>query len=645
MNKINNILEAIENDVEKFDELKLVFIKSFNKLIQDEEELGNELCYLKDYGSDNSILMRSLKIIFDNEDFIKKFSLYEKYDFILNFNKTLKKISKNEEYKNVHLSDFINKNKNKETIWSFNKYDDDADFNETFKSYFNLINNNIDMLKTNDIENKYKINFFDINNSYKQNFLFKKDIYYKASLLGNLFMSLNDFNNNIVDFILNHEICEEKIFLKNARGYLILYLLFMFNQFKDDDVKNTCNKNLNSVLNFYKSKILNNNYYKEINEEYKIDSKILYNIICNIYSTANEDYDYSLRKRFIKINEETVISLLDITQGFFCLNDIKNNFQINNYKIDSLIFSESNMLNILLKPLKYKKVFENFVFKIGENDNLYFLNMFLNANFNEHKDIFYKHKDFILDKFLNNKDSEKFGLFIRKTLLSDEYYMFLLENGILNDEKQINFIKDKSMKGVFSLKNNLMPDILSDKMILMYENDDNNRLFGKSDLNNYASKIKELISIDEIEKIIELIKKEDEINIKTIKNITDNSNGLKKVSRKHSHLLKTSKIINKSQLINSFIVIAMKQYTINDYDESNRDKLQKMINNNKIFILENYILLTECISEQLLNNNNLYRNHLYMINCEDVSNRIDEIQKMIKFDINLTPSKKRIKNI
>ena len=43
MNKINNILEAIENDVEKFDELKLVFIKSFNKLIQDEEELGNEL--------------------------------------------------------------------------------------------------------------------------------------------------------------------------------------------------------------------------------------------------------------------------------------------------------------------------------------------------------------------------------------------------------------------------------------------------------------------------------------------------------------------------------------------------------------------------------------------------------------------------
>ena len=125
----------------------------------------------------------------------------------------------------------------------------------------------------------------------------------------------------------------------------------------------------------------------------------------------------------------------------------------------------------------------------------------------------------------------------------------------------------------------------------------------------------------------------------------DNKKGLKKVSRKHSHLLKTSKIINKSQLINSFIVIAMKQYTINDYDESNRDKLQKMINNNKIFILENYILLTECISEQLLNNNNLYRNHLYMINCEDVSNRIDEIQKMIKFDINLTPSKKRIKNI
>ena len=107
---------------------------------------------------------------------------------------------------------FTNEDKNKETIWSFNKYDDDADFNETFKSYFNLINNNIDMLKTNDIENKYKINFFDINNSYKQNFLFKKDIYYKASLLGNLFMSLNDFNNNIVDFILNHEICEEKIF-------------------------------------------------------------------------------------------------------------------------------------------------------------------------------------------------------------------------------------------------------------------------------------------------------------------------------------------------------------------------------------------------------------------------------------------------
>ena len=34
-----------------------------------------------------------------------------------------------------------------------------------------------------------------------------------------------------------------------------------------------------------------------------------------------------------------------------------------------------------------------------------------------------------------------------------------------------------------------------------------------------------------------------------------------------------------------------------------------------------------------------------MINCEDVSNRIDEIQKMIKLDINLVPSKKRIKNI
>ena len=645
MNKINNILEIIEGNVEKFDELKIIFIKSFNKLIQDEKELINELCYLKDYGSDNSILMHSLKIIFNDDDFVKYFSLYEKYDFILNFNKTLKKISKNEEYKNIQLSDFINEDKNKETIWSFNKYDDDADFNETFKSYFNLINNNIDILKTNDVENKYKINFFDINNNYKQNFLLKKDIYYKASLLGNLFMSLNDFNNNIVDFVLNNEICEEKIFLKNARGYLILYLLFMFNQFKDDDVKNTCNKNLNSVLNFYKSKILNNNYYKEINEEYKIDSKVLYNIICNIYSTANEDYDYSLGKRFIKINEEMVISLLDITQGFFCLNDINNNFQINNYKIDNLIFSASNMLNILLKPLKYKKVFENFVLKIGENDNLYFLNMFLNANFNEHKDIFYKHKDFILDKFLNNKDREKFGLFIRKTLLSDEYYMFLLENKILNDEKQINFIKDKSIKGIFSLKNNLMPSILSDKMMLMYENDDNNRLFGKNDLNNYASKLKELISIDEIEKIIELLKKEDEINIKTIKNITDNKKGLKKVSRKHSHLLKTSKIINKSQLINSFIVIAMKQYTINDYDESNRDKLQKMINNNKIFILENYILLTECISEQLLNNNNLYRNHLYMINCEDVSNRIDEIQKMIKFDINLTPSKKRIKNI
>ncbi len=419
----------------------------------------------------------------------------------------------------------------------------------------------------------------------------------------------------------------------------------MFNQFKDDDVKNTCNNNLNSVLNFYKSKILNNNYYKEINEEYKIDSKVLYNIMCNIYSTANEDYDYSLGKRFIKINEETVISLLDITQGFFCLNGIKNNFQINNYKIDNLIFSAYHMINILLKPLKYKKVFENFVLKIGENDNLYFLNMFLNANFNEHKDIFYKHKDFILDKFLNNKDSEKFGLFIRKTLLSDEYYMFLLENKILNDEKQINFIKDKSIKGIFSLKNNLMPSILSDKMMLMYENDDNNRLFGKNDLNNYASKLKELISIDEIEKIIELLKKEDEINIKTIKNITDNKKGLKKISRKHSMLLKTSKIINKSQLISSFIVIAMKQYTINDYDDENKNKLQKIINNNKIFILENYALLTECVSEQMLNNNNLYKNPLYMINCEDVSNRIDEIQKMIKLDINLVPSKKRIKNI
>ena len=88
-----------------------------------------------------------------------------------------------------------------------------------------------------------------------------------------------------------------------------------------------------------------------------------------------------------------------------------------------------------------------------------------------------------------------------------------------------------------------MPSILSDKMMLMYENDDNNRLFGKNDLNNYASKLKELISIDEIEKIIELLKKEDEINIKTIKNITDNKKGLKKISRKHSMLLKTSKII------------------------------------------------------------------------------------------------------